>query len=190
MRGTERVCEAGSLQGARPGTDPASPGSHPELKAALNRWAAGAALRKAFYTFYLIAFLLFLFIQRNSSLLGLGRRSPREETVGVAFSQGSLRCASLPRDVAHDLREGPWREGARGSGRTRVWLSPRFLHSGFRRSSRGRRSRGCSPHPSTQVCTEQTPWRRPHPPPPTQASGDSERRSSSSSSAGSVPLPR
>ncbi|XP_041618426.1 uncharacterized protein LOC121495254 [Vulpes lagopus] len=48
----------------------------------------------------------------------LGRRSPREETVGVAFSQGLMRCASLPRDVAAGLREGPQREQARGSGRT------------------------------------------------------------------------
>ena len=43
---TQAEEEAGSMQGADMELDPGSPGSHPRLKAALNRWATGAALKR------------------------------------------------------------------------------------------------------------------------------------------------
>ena len=41
---TQTEGEAGSMQGARHRTPSRSPGSHPRLEVALNRWATGAAL--------------------------------------------------------------------------------------------------------------------------------------------------
>ena len=41
---TQAEQEAGAIQEPDVGLDPGSPGSRPELKAALNCWATGAAL--------------------------------------------------------------------------------------------------------------------------------------------------